>query len=46
MGEPLKILVDCEESQVVCKELPGIANAMAPQWSEDLGFTNEETFLR
>lgn len=28
------------------KTYEGISNAMASQWSEDLGFTNEETFLR
>ena len=31
-GEAVKVLIACEESQTVCKTVPGIAKAMAEQW--------------
>jgi hypothetical protein len=34
-----------EQKKIRSKTFPGIAKAMATQWSEDLGFTNTNTFL-
>ena len=36
----MKVLIACEESQTVCKTVPGIAKAMAEQWG---GHVREET---
>lgn len=36
----MKVLIACEESQTVCKTVPGIAKAMAEQWGGDV---REET---
>jgi len=35
-----------ERAKLRSRTFPGIAKAMAAQWSEDLGFLNTETFLK